>query len=92
MAALLDPTPGPEARTHALRRGRAVLATDCSVFPLRLSRPATPTRPITLLDAINLGRQQGVNAAIARLNLRAANARTGERRADLLPTSAAGQR
>jgi outer membrane protein len=47
--------------------------------------PATPTRPITLLDAISLGRRQGVDAAIARLNVRAADARTGERRADLLP-------
>jgi outer membrane protein len=49
-------------------------------------QPATPTRPISLLDAITLGRRQGVDAAIARLNLRAANARTAERRADLLPT------
>jgi outer membrane protein len=48
-------------------------------------QPATPTRPITLLDAISLGRRQGVDAAIAQLNVRAANARTAERRADLLP-------
>jgi outer membrane protein len=48
-------------------------------------QPATPTGPITLLDAIRLGRQQGVEAAIAGLNVRAANARTAERRADLLP-------
>lgn len=55
------------------------------VPPLRAQQVAAPTRPISLLDAITLGRQQGVNAAIARLNVRAANARTGERRADLLP-------
>jgi outer membrane protein len=49
-------------------------------------QPVTPTRPITLLDAISLGRRQGVDATIAQLNLRAANARTAERRADLLPS------
>jgi outer membrane protein TolC len=38
-----------------------------------------------LIDAINLGRKQGVDAAIAQLNVRAADARTGQRRADLLP-------
>lgn len=48
-------------------------------------QPAAPTGPLTLIDAITLGRKQGVEAAIARLNVRAANARTGERRADLLP-------
>jgi outer membrane protein len=49
-------------------------------------QPVTPTRPITLLDAISLGRRQGVDATIARLNVRAAHARTAERRADLLPS------
>ncbi|MFL5402545.1 MAG: TolC family protein [Gemmatimonadales bacterium] len=53
--------------------------------PAMGQQPATPSRPITLLDAISQGRQHGVEAAIARLNLRAANARTAERRADLLP-------
>ena len=48
-------------------------------------QPAAPTGPLTLIDAITLGRKQGVDAAIARLNVRAANARTGERRAELLP-------
>ena len=48
--------------------------------------PAVPAGPLTLLDAIALGRSQGVNAAIARLNLRTAEARVGQRRADLLPT------
>lgn len=47
---------------------------------------AVPPGPLTLLDAIALGRSQGVNAAIARLNLRTAEARVGQRRADLLPT------
>jgi outer membrane protein len=53
--------------------------------PLSAQKPATPSGPITLLEAINLGRRQGVDAAIARLNVRAAEARVGERRADLLP-------
>lgn len=51
---------------------------------------ATPSGPITLVDAITLGRRQGVNAAIARLNVRAAEARTGQRRADLLPNISGG--
>jgi outer membrane protein len=47
-----------------------------------------PTRPITLVDAINQGRQHGVDEVIAQLNVRAANARVGQRRADLLPNLA----
>jgi len=42
-------------------------------------------RRLPLLQAIALGRRQGVEAPIARLNLRAAEARSGQRRADLLP-------
>ena len=49
-------------------------------------QPAVPPGPLTLLQAIALGRSQGVNAAIARLNLRTADARVGQRRADLLPS------
>jgi outer membrane protein len=65
----------------------AIAALLCLIaVPAVGQQPATPTRPISLLDAISLGRRQGVDAAIARLNLRAANARTAERRADLLPT------
>ena len=48
-------------------------------------QPTAPTGPITLLEAITLGRSQGVNAAIAQLNVGEANARVGQRRADLLP-------
>jgi outer membrane protein len=69
---------------------RYVLATLIGMLagfasPLLAQAPATPTGPIRLIDAINLGRRQGVDAVIARLNVRAANARTGQRRADLLP-------
>ena len=48
-------------------------------------QPSAPSGPVTLLQAIELGREQAVSAAIARLNERAAQARTAERRADLLP-------
>src|SRR3954447_9618054 len=63
-----------------------------SLFLVALASPASgqqpdtiPTGPLTLLQAISLGRRQGVDAAVARLNLRAAEARTGQARADLLP-------
>ena len=49
-----------------------------------------PTGPVTLLQAITLGRSQGVEAAIAQLNVGAANARVGQRRAELLPTITGG--
>jgi outer membrane protein len=51
-------------------------------------QPTVPRGPVTLLQAITLGRSQGVNAAIARLDVRTAEARVGQRRADLLPTIA----
>jgi outer membrane protein len=63
----------------------ALLCVAAVGSPLSAQQPATPGGPLTLLDAITLGRKQGVDAAIARLNARAANARTGQRRADLLP-------
>jgi outer membrane protein TolC len=47
---------------------------------------AAPTGPLSLLQAIALGRKQAVSATIARLNVRVAQARTAQRRADLLPT------
>ena len=53
-------------------------------------QPVAPTGPVTLLDAISLGRSQGVNAAIAQLNVGEANARVGQRRADLLPNLSGG--
>jgi outer membrane protein TolC len=53
--------------------------------PAQAQKPTSPTGPITLIDAITIGRRQGVDAAIARLNLRATEARTGQRLAELLP-------
>jgi outer membrane protein len=54
--------------------------------PVLAQKPAIPSGPITLLDAVTIGRRQGVDAAIARLNLRATEARRGQRLAELLPT------
>jgi outer membrane protein len=74
-------------RSKIVDREALIAALLClSATPLQSQQPVAPTRPITLLDAITLGRKQGVELAIAQLNVRAANARTGQRRADLLPT------
>jgi outer membrane protein len=54
--------------------------------PAAAQEPVVPQGPLTLLQAITLGRSQGVEAAIARLDVRVADARAGQRRADLLPT------
>jgi outer membrane protein len=54
--------------------------------PLAAQQPAAPPGPLTLLQAIQLGRQRGVQAMLARINARIANERIGERRADILPT------
>jgi outer membrane protein TolC len=54
--------------------------------PVAAQEPVVPQGPLTLLQAIALGRSQGVEAAIARLDVRTADARVGQRRADLLPT------
>ncbi len=52
--------------------------------PLAAQAPAP--RTLTLEEAIALGRSQGVNAALARMNERIANARVGQRRSELLPS------
>jgi outer membrane protein len=52
---------------------------------MEAQEPQVRETPLTLLGAITRGRQQGVDAAIARLNARAADARASQRLADLLP-------
>jgi outer membrane protein TolC len=47
---------------------------------------ARPPGPLTLQAAIELGRSRGVQAALARQGERLAEARVGQRRADLLPS------
>lgn len=54
---------------------------------LSAQQPA-PTGPLSLLQAIQLGRKQAVSAVVARLNVGEADARTAQRRADLLPAIA----
>lgn len=49
-----------------------------------------PSGPLTLQAAIALGRSRGVQATLARSAERIANARVGQRRADLLPALTAG--
>jgi len=71
-----------------MRRLLAVLSL-AAVFPgspLPAQQRAAPSGPLTLIGAIELGRRQGVAAAIARLGVRAAESRVAQRRADLLPT------
>jgi hypothetical protein len=53
--------------------------------PASAQSPA-PTGPITLAQAVELGRLRGVQTALARSGERVAEARAGQRRADLLPT------
>jgi outer membrane protein TolC len=54
--------------------------------PLAAQGPASVE--LTLPQAIQLGRQRGVAAGLARLSERGAQARVGQRRADLLPSLA----
>ncbi|HET8648646.1 MAG TPA: TolC family protein [Gemmatimonadales bacterium] len=68
----------------------AVLAALVLLTPARImaqqTKPSDAVRgPLTLLDAVQLGRQRAVSATLAQLSLRAARERVGERRADLLP-------
>jgi len=54
--------------------------------PVAAQQPAAPQGALTLLQAIQLGRQRGVQAMLARINARIAETRVGQRRADILPT------
>ena len=69
-----------------MRRAPHTLLLLMAAIPAALAaQQPGPSRPLSLLQAIELGRQQGVSAVVARLNVRAADARVGQRRADLLP-------
>ncbi len=48
--------------------------------------PPVPSGPLTLAQAVELGRLRGVQAALARSAEHLAEARAGQRRADLLPS------
>ncbi len=64
----------------------ALLLAAAIPVALPAQEPPAPSGPLSLLGAIALGRTQGVSATVARLNVRAADARAAQRRADLLPT------
>ena len=68
-----------------MRRPLLVLSLLAAPARVVAQQPTVPQGPLTLLQVISLGRTQGINAAIAQLDVRAAEARMGQRRADLLP-------
>jgi outer membrane protein TolC len=57
--------------------------------PVAAQGPAPGPRSLTLAEAIRLGRERGIVAALARISERVAEARIGQRRADLLPSISA---
>lgn len=74
-----------------MRLRTAFLLLPLLAAPLAAQQPATTPvapGPLTLLDAIRIGRERGVAATLAQLNARVANDRIGDRRADLLPNVA----
>ncbi|MEO8636350.1 MAG: TolC family protein [Gemmatimonadales bacterium] len=67
---------------------RLLLVVGLVYLPVLL-RAQTPTT-LTLDQAIAMGRERGISAALATLNVRLADARAGQRRADLLPSLSLG--
>lgn len=65
---------------------RALPLLVLTLFATPALAQAPAPRTLTLAQAIALGRERGVSAALARMNERIANARVGQRRADLLPS------
>lgn len=79
----------PASSTVRLRPVGLMLALLAAPLSAQQPAPAAPSSgPLTLLDAIRIGRERGVAATLAQLNARVANERIGERRADVLPTVA----
>lgn len=73
------------------RAADAATPTDVVTAPRHHRAPfgvpdTLPSGPLTLLDAIRLGRLRAVSAQSARTSLALVEARRGQRRADLLPT------
>jgi outer membrane protein len=72
---------------RSLLLGCLVLFAATGASAQRPSEPATvPAGPLTLTQAVELGRTRGVQAALARSAEHLAEARVGQRRADLLPS------
>ena len=69
-----------------MRRFSSALLLTALVGPaLAAQEAAAPTGPLTLTQAIELGRRRAIGAVISRLNTRVADERRNQRRADLLP-------
>src|SRR2546426_4561578 len=77
--------PGTAAEDFMRRLFSALVLLATSPALVAAQAQAAPAGPLSLLQAIALGRKQAVDATIARLNARAADARSAQRRADLLP-------
>ena len=68
------------------------LALIPAVAPAQSDTPVLVPARLSLVEAVRLGRTQAVSAVLAGLNVRVADARQGQRRADLLPFVAASAR
>ncbi len=76
-----------------MRAGFLLLIAALAATPAQAQARAPsplPAGPLTLAQAIALGRSRGVQARIAELGARIAEDRIGQRRADLLPSIGAG--
>src|SRR5512138_734388 len=67
-------------------RNSPLLVLALAATPVLAQTPSGSPTTLTLSRAISIGRERGISAALARYNERIANARVGQRRADLLPT------
>lgn len=68
------------------------LALIPATAPAQSATPALVPARLSLVDAVRLGRTQAVTAVLAGYNVRLADARQGQRRADLLPVIAGSAR
>jgi len=63
----------------------SIVCLTMAVSVAEAQQPVRLTGPLSLLDAVRLGRERATSAIAAENNARAASARVGQRRADLLP-------
>ena len=70
---------------NAVRLVLCFMLTAAAVAPLAAQASAQVPAELSLLGAVQLGRQQAVSATLANLNAQVAENRIGLRRADLLP-------
>lgn len=72
----------------ALRCSLLSLALAATPASAQVPAPVLTPARLSLVEAVRLGRSQAVGAVLARINVRVADARQGQRRADLLPSVA----